>query len=267
MDLSKCIRYILTFECEREYCYELAHVRDLLNLYLTGKDTVFGQRIYVRVRDDKYKANIDYYLTTPSIAKLHKRYYVQYVTLIFEDGFSHSTISIIDTKNKHWYYIDPNGKPEWYESVHRLLAHHIRYHVGQISAINMPDIGPQAITADSYCADWTMLLLYIITCSDTKPDRVIDILVKLGRKFNLRFLKKWNCLLNSLVSGLELDKLQRYITVIRLEYEHDLRDSLLELINDLIINHHLETAFSILRKHLISLHYNPDDYMSLPTLD
>lgn len=199
---------------------DLAPYRNYLALLLTGNKATIGKKVFInsRIINGKYVMAPDYYLTEVETIKFLPEtvLYFKFVSIALTSGSSHSTLLILDKSENKAYYIDPNGYPSWYPEALRVVMEYINYHAKSYNLsfeLQSCFTGPQAISYDDFCANWTLLLLYLKVNSDKSIDEILHSLVKYDRIILNKLMENWTCYLWSLVEQLHLIEINNYLNL------------------------------------------------------
>lgn len=245
------IDYICDFKVSEQTYLDLSYYRYLLALYLVGNNGDVGNYIYVNVREkgENYNVSLNYYLTKPEIINTNKRYYIKLVTLEFNDGAVHSTLLILDLYDKKAYYIDPNGIPLWYDDIVILLYDYLRFHGMNFKIsfdLDLCLIGPQYVSGDNYCANWTLLLLYIKTNTDISIKNIIIYLTELPKEQLFILMNNWTCYLSNIIKSNSLHSILRYLYTIQIKMSNPMKSNIMKVAYKLISKHETDLVVKFL---------------------
>jgi len=252
MDIEDIVNYL----CElkgTEYTYEgLANYRNYLALYFAGKKAINGKKIYINARhiNNEYRMNLNYYQTSVEKIKIDPdvNYYFKFVNISSPDS-SHSTLLILDNREHKAYYIDPNGYTTLYSPAYLVIADYLRFHASEYNLslqLQSCIIGPQSISRDEFCANWTLLLLYLKLNTEKSIDEIINTLISYDMITLNRLMNNWTCYLWSLVRNLHLDEIAKYLSSLLDLMPINKYLMLSDFVNNMIKQHLSDIALNIL---------------------
>lgn len=119
----------------------------------------------------------------------------QYLNFFSEgNAYSHANMLIFHQGNIK--RIETNGSAEWDDVVDKTLSEyfHTKYPEYKYSNITPNCIGVQAVTGDEFCANWSMLLAYIVVkCNNPNIDQIHKQLSENGSYYLENLMNHWNC--------------------------------------------------------------------------
>lgn len=230
----------------------LTPYRQLLALYLVGNKAIIGNKIYINVRysNGQYYMNLNYYVTKlePIILNNSKPYYVKFVSL--QGAINHSTLLILDLTEFKAYYLDTNGIPDWFPEAFRVIDNYLNSHLKDFKLsldIDICPIGPQYITHDDFCANWTLLLLYLKVNSDNDINSIINNLISLGTSKLNQIMSNWTCYLWQLVNDLQLEQINFYLSQLQFKMKSDQFNKLETFIVNMLVKHNINIIINTLK--------------------
>jgi hypothetical protein len=112
---------------------------------------------------------------------------------------AHANIVIVDPKTKNIYRFEPNGSlTSWNDTVDDAIQSLMRGSLLKLSDYKYLraatcGIGPQAITKDSFCANWTHLMAYLMIKCRKSFDDTLDFFRDKSKGYLVNLMNKWDC--------------------------------------------------------------------------
>jgi hypothetical protein len=253
MDIKDIVNYLCKLDIT-QYTYEgLSRYRNYLALYFAGNRAIIGKKIYINAKivDNQYVMNLDYYLTKIEKIKIPANvdFYFKFVNIAFPWGSTHSTLLILDNKENKAYYIDPNGYPEWYVPAYFAISDYLGSHAHEYNLslqLQKCMTGPQAISQDEYCANWTLLLLYLRLNTSKSIDEIINTLTEYDMVTLNKIINNWTCYLWSIVIDLQLIDIIKYLNDLIDLMPIDRYRALSDFVDNMINKHMSDIALNTL---------------------
>lgn len=242
MDLHSTLSLLLNYNCHTDVSSEksyqsLAPYRPYLLLYLCGKQ--IGGVLTVNVKEQRngeYVSSVDYrYTHVEPIDDNGTRYFIKPVMLTKD--VIHATSLFFDRDKKTYEYYDPNGVPQWYDSVMKALSSYVKIFAKGYTYIPPTcPIGLQRVERDEYCNDWNDLFMYLrcSTDEDITLPQITNEILRLPIMTLHQLLLRFRCYMTELAVKLKLPMLYRNILFIELYADPQVILETEETINHLV---------------------------------
>lgn len=122
----------------------------------------------------------------------------------------HASTIIVNNLTKTMYRIESNGQANWNDEVDDALKHYLAELKPDYKFIPADTIcpidGPQYISQDAFCANWSLLFMYIhLKCQTSTIQGVQNYLVSRGKAFLNQLIRKWTCFKGRYIISHRLD--------------------------------------------------------------